>query len=294
MEHLLWKAIVDVLSTLDQPAKPTAFDYSDADIVKVYYWSVICDRPLSWACRRAHWPIPLRKRKLPSPATLSRRLRSSSVATLLTALERRVIAPRGSSLFWMIDGKPLTIGGCSKDRQAGYGRAAGGKAKGYQLHALVAADGQVAGWRIAPMNRDERVMAERLLKAAPADVVGYVAADTNYDSNRLHEICEMRSNLQLVTLRRYGASAGLGHRSQTVGRLRSMALTEGPVFGLGLQLLQDRSDIERQFGNLTNWSCGLSNLPAWVRTHRRVAAWVQAKLTLTQLKRDLKLRTCAV
>jgi hypothetical protein len=31
----------------------------------------------------------------------------------------------------MIDGKPLPIGGCSKDRQSGYGRSAGGKAKGF-------------------------------------------------------------------------------------------------------------------------------------------------------------------
>ena len=46
-----------------------------------------------------------------------------------------------------VDGKPLPIGGCSKDRQAGYGRSAGGKAKGYKLHALVGSDGSVQAWR---------------------------------------------------------------------------------------------------------------------------------------------------
>jgi hypothetical protein len=33
--------------------------------------------------------------------------------------------------------------------------------------------------------------------------------------------------------------------------------------------------------------------PAWVRTHRRVRLWVQAKLVLARLKRDAELTTCA-
>jgi hypothetical protein len=94
MEHQLWKAIVAVLLTLDHCPTPTRFDFSDEDIVKVYYWSVIGDRPTAWACQRRNWPIHLRKRPLPSAATMSRRLRSPSVIALLGALERRVIAPR--------------------------------------------------------------------------------------------------------------------------------------------------------------------------------------------------------
>jgi len=131
MEHQLWKAIVAVLVTLDTRRLPADFDFSDQEIVQVFYWAVICDRPTSWACRKKHWPLHLRKRPLPSAATMSRRLRSPSVVALLDALERRVVAPKEPGLFWIIDGKPLPIGGCSKDRQAGYGRAAGGMAKGY-------------------------------------------------------------------------------------------------------------------------------------------------------------------
>jgi hypothetical protein len=55
---------------------------------------------------------------------MSRRLRSPGVQKLLDALEQRVLAPKQPGLYWMIDGKPLAISGCSKDRQAGYGRAA--------------------------------------------------------------------------------------------------------------------------------------------------------------------------
>jgi hypothetical protein len=143
------------------------------------------------------------------------------------------------------------------------------------------------------MNKDERVMAKRLLKTAPPEVVGYVTADANYDSNKVHRVCDERGNLQLVTPRRYGPARGTGHRKQTIGRSRSIALTESPQPGLGAQLLWDRDEIERRFGNLTNWGGGLNGLPAWVRTHRRVRRWVQAKLVLTQLKDQTKLSTCA-
>jgi hypothetical protein len=293
MEHQLFKEIVALLKALDKPRTPTRYDFSDEDIVRVYYWSVICDRPTSWACHKQHWPIHLRKRPLPSQSTLSRRLRSPSVVALLDALERRVTAPQAPGLFWMIDGKPLPIGGCSKDRQAGYGRAAGGKAKGYKLHALVGSDGSLAGWRVAPMNQDERVLAERLLQAAPPEVQGYIIADSNFDSNKLHQICDRRGNLQLVTRRRGEPGKGTGHRPQAAGRLRSIRLTENPFSAFAEQLLKDRAEIERQFGNLVNWGGGLSGLPAWVRTHCRVRRWVQAKLVLTRLKRGEGITTCA-
>ena len=291
MEYQLWKSIVALLLTLDTSRTPTRFDFSDEDIVKVYYWSVICDRPVSWACHKENWPLQLRKRRLPSPATMSRRLRSPSVVALLDALERQVTAPKEPHLFWMIDGKSLPIGGCSKDRQAGYGRAAGCKAKGYKLHALIGSDGCLAEWRLAPMNKDERVMAKRMIQAAPPEVVGYILADANFDSNQLHQACETRGNLQLVTPRRYGPEHGTGHRRQTPGRLRSIALTESPFPAFARQLRTERVEIERQFANLTNWGGGLTCLPPWVRGHRRVRRWVQAKLLLTRLKINIKATT---
>jgi hypothetical protein len=281
--------IVNLLASLDKPRTSTAFDFSDQRIVEVWYWSVIHDRPVSWACCRGSWPLDQRKRTLPSPTTMCRRLRTQSVQALLEVLEKRVIAPKEPGLFWMIDGKPLPIGGCSKDKQAGYGRSAGGKAKGYKLHAIVGGDGSIADWRVAPMNKDERVMAERMLTTA--HVHGYVTGDSNYDSNKLHRICDTRGNLQLVTRRRYGPNHGTGHRRQSNGRLRSIELIENPCPAFGEQLLVDRSEIERRFGQLTNWGGGLNGLPTWVRTHRRVKRWVQAKLVLTALKHQSQLRT---
>lgn len=294
MEHQLWKVIVALLGSLNKRRVPPRNRFSDEEIVGVYYWSVIWDRPTTWACQRRNWPVHLRrKRVLPSSSTMSRRLRSQSVVALLTGLEQRVTAPKAPGLFWMIDGKPLTIGGCSKDRQAGYGKAAGAKAKGYKLHALVGSDGSLAQWRVAPMNQDERVLGSRMLKAAPSVVGGYLVADANYDSNKLHALCDQKGNLQLVTPRRYGPGKTTGHRPQSKGRLRSIALTESPYPAFGKRLLKDRTAIERHYGNLTNWGGGLSCLPAWVRTYRRVHRWVQAKLTLAALKRQDPIRTCA-
>jgi hypothetical protein len=48
-------------------------------------------------------------------------------------------------------------------------------AKGYKVHAIIDSDGAVASWRVAPMNLDERVMAQRLLRTAP--IQGYLVAD---------------------------------------------------------------------------------------------------------------------
>lgn len=289
MEHQLWKAIVALLPSLSKPRKRRDHDFTDHDIVAVYYWAVIHDRPTQWACQTPHWPIHRRRYPLPSPGTMSRRLRTPAVVALLDAVEQRVVAPKEPGLFWMIDGKPLVIGGCSQDRQAGFGRAANSKGKGYKIHALVDTSGAIAAWRLAPMNKDERVLAARLLRTA--SIQGYVVADANYDSNKLHEVCSQREQLQLVTRRRYGPHHGTGHRKQSEGRLRSMQLTEAPLAGFGTQLLRDRDDIERRFGQLVNWGGGLTCLPPWVRTHRRVRRWVQAKMVLTALKRSAQIRT---
>jgi Transposase DDE domain len=288
VEHQLWLSIVTLLASSYKSRKPTDFDFSDEDIVKVYYWAVIHDRPMRWACQRRHWPIWHRRKPLPSESTMSRRLRTRSVQTLLNALEHRVVAPKETELFWMIDGKPLPISGCSKDRQAGYGRAANCKAKGYKIHAIVGSGGAIAAWRLAPMNKDERVIAERMLRTAP--IQGYVVGDSNFDSNKLHVVCGVRG-LQLVTLRRYGPSHGTGHRKQSAGRLRSIQLTESPYPAFAKRLLHDRCDIERRFAHVSNWGGGLTCLPPWVRTHRRVHRWVQAKLVLRALKRRLPAST---
>jgi len=292
MEHQLWKLIVVYLQQLGKLRFNPRQRYSDLRILEVYFWSVLHDRPVCWACCRANWPIHLQKEALPSNSCMSRRLRSALVKQLLAEGEARLVRrSQAGGLVWFLDGKPLTISGCSRDRQAGYGRAASCKAKGYKLHALVGADGTLAAWRLAPMNTDERVMAERMLQTAR--VQGYIVTDCNYDSNRLHAMCNERNNRQMVTPRRYGKNKGTGHRRQTTGRLRSKAILENPFAQFGEDLQRQRGSVERFFGNVTNWGGGLTHLPPWVRTYRRVHRWVQAKILLYYLRISCRKTTCA-
>ena len=44
------------------PAPSRRFDYPDALIVGMYLWSVAHDRPMSWACGRAHYNATFRPR----------------------------------------------------------------------------------------------------------------------------------------------------------------------------------------------------------------------------------------
>lgn len=288
MEYQLWKAIVTLFRSIDNSPFDPNLTFTSEVIVKVWFWAVIHDRPVSWACERRNWPIWARRCELPSSSTMCRRLRTKTIRNLISSLEARITQDQADgNIVWMIDGKPLPISGCTKDRQAGYGRAAGTKAKGYKLHAIVGSDGQLAAWKVAPMNKDERVMARRMLKTMSAK--GYVLADSNYDSNKLHAICDERENLQLICTRRYGKGAALGNRKQAIGRLRSKDILEDPFNEFGNQLLEQREEIERFFGNLTNWGGGLAQLPSWVRNHGRVERWVQAKLIINYVKRNCRI-----
>jgi len=291
VEHQLWTAIVPLLVRLDQTPRPARHTYRDSDILAVYLWAVLHDRTQAWACDRRNWPIHRRGRPLPSESTLSKRLRTPSVAALLAALFTAMTAPPAPGVFWMMDGKPLPVSGVSGDAGAAWGRGAGGLACGYKLHAILNVRGEVAACEVAPMNVDERVVAGRLLAAARLQ--GYVVADANYDSNRLHDCCDAAGDRQLITPRRYARTArGTGHRVQSAGRLRCLELWGRPAPRWVDGLLHARGEIERRFGTLVCTAGGLGPLPAWVRTLPRVDRWVRAKLLILALRRRLRTTTC--
>ena len=282
MEHQVWKQIIASLTSLSKRHESARYRFSSSDIVRVILWAVLHDRPISWATDRRNWPIYDRRRALPSNTTVSRRYRSSDVQTLLKQLESLVLRSNGnSSLVSFIDGKSLPIGGCTKDKQAGYGRSASGMAKGYKLHALISLNGSLLSWRLSPMNTNERRMARRLLRDSGHQ--GYVLGDGNYDSNPLHAIASEVGQMQLISPRRKGTK--LGHQRHEAGRLRSSRLLEDPFSEFGKQLFGLRSTIERYFAHLTNWGGSLTTLPAWARTHKRVHRWVQGKLIVNACKR---------
>lgn len=291
MERQLYRAILALLNPLDKTPSPTRHDFPDTRILAIFVWACLHDRPVSWACADKYWPLDLRRHPLPSPSTLSRRLRRPSVIALLADLLARVLPPAEPGAFWMIDGKPLVIGGASGDREGVCGRAVNGMARGYKLHALLNPQGDIAACEVTAMNIDERVVAERLIRQA--GVQGYVLADANYDSNTLHAVCDALGDLQLITPRRFARTAkGTGHRPQAEGRQRCLEAWAAPEPRYIDGLLAERGAIERHFANLTNWGGGLGPLPAWVRTHPRVEAWVAVKLAISAVKRRCKITTC--
>jgi len=277
MEGELWKQVYAMLTQLGKGVRQVKTQFPDVSIVAAYLWAVLHDRPTTWALYPENWPKELRPWRLPSDSTMSRRLRTPSVQRLMQDLERHCRQLLPSGLYKWIDAKPLPIGSCSKDRQAGYGRAGNGKAKGYKLYAICDSNNAIEAWRIGPMHTSEQKMAKRLLPeiSSPAYVVG----DGEYDSGPLHAIARQQG---LILVSPKPSKAGAGHRRQRPERLEAIERYSQPFTQ---KLLRSRGGIERVFGHMTCWGAGIKPLPAWVRTHRRVVWYVRAKLIFCYLRR---------
>jgi len=204
---------------------------------------------------------------------MSRRLGTAEAQRLLHVMEQHLVHLRQTSFVTIVDGKPLVVGSHSKDPDCAWGRAGHSYAKGYKLHAVYGSAPVPLAWEIAPLNIREPEVATRLIPALHGG--GYVLGDKAYDSNPLHDVASTTGH-QLVTERKLPRT-GLGHRQQSLGRLRSMALLQNEF---GKALYHCRDDVERCFGWLTNHAGGLSPLPSWVRREHRVRCWVQAKLII--------------
>lgn len=276
MEDQLYKQLYQLVMQLASVwGKRPHVQFTDAWILLVFLWAALHDRPRCWACEPRNWPTSLlADRPLPSPGCLCQRMRQMSLQLFFDAVMTQAREQLPNHLIKCIDGKPLIVGGFSKDRDAKRGYAVGGKAKGYKLFAIY--DGAaIDAWRIGSMNQSEPVVARKLLTHLPhPQAHGYLLGDSQYDSNQLHAITT-ELGMQLVT-RRKKPRTPVGHRNQQTSRLRSIELVEGDgVFGR--ELYACRESIEQRFGQAGNLGCGLGPLPNWVRRPRRVAMWIAAK-----------------
>ena len=111
--------------------------FFDFEIVMVFFWAVLHERPSSWACQAENWPEGLwSRRSLPSQPTMSRRLRTTEVQGLLHVMEQHLVQWRQNGWVAVVDGKPWVVGGHSKDPDCAWGRAGRSYAKRYKLHAI--------------------------------------------------------------------------------------------------------------------------------------------------------------
>jgi len=255
--------------------------YPDALVVRMYLWCAWHDRPLCWACDRAHYNTLFRPRALPSVSQFARRVRTPSVAAVLARVDADLGGGPAAALI--LDGKPLVVGPPSRDPDAARGRVSGGFAKGYKLHALAATDGRVPLWAVRPLNVAETTVAADLLaRLGPSPSV--VLADSAYDAAPLHRAAAAAGSRLHCPLRGQGRVGSGGHHPVT---LRQM----GPARRAAVAYWRDRpadaarelgprSRVETTFAALTACGGGLTCLPAWVRTLPRVTRWVGAKIAL--------------
>lgn len=296
MQTLTWKRVYRLVREVGATRPRGSRRFPDSVVVLTYLFAAFSSRPVSWATVRGNWPawslrwVPT----LPSSTTMSRRVRTESVRAFLAALLEAGQLALGEGQLLVVDGTALPVGRHSKDRHATKLGARCGFKRGYKLHQLLDLSGRIVSWRVTPLTVAEPVMATRMALALPLDRAYYLLGDANYDSTPLHLACASRG-VQLVAPRKKPGS-GRGHRPRCPHRERAILMTERPegYNAFADWLLKQRWVVERFYGNLDSYAQGLGDLPSWVRTPRRVALWVHAKLILNAIRMtDLQARKAA-
>ena len=273
--------------------------YSDWLIAAMYLWCVWHDRPLCWACERCHYNTLFRPRKLPSISQFTRRVKTHAVQAILQRVHDQLAAVALATPVSFLDGKPLVVGGASKDPNAKRGRAVGGFAKGYKLHAFVTEDARLPVWAVTSLNVAEQSVAVALCPHLPQMPPGAVVqGDSNYDSAPLHKLLAALLGVNLLTPLKGQARVKDGqHHEVTLRQMgaerRALVEVWKQYPDLARYLLKSRNGVERTFSALTSWGGGLGPLPAWVRTIGRVRAWVGAKIILYHARLRTRKRLAA-
>ena len=280
MERELWPFLYHELRETANDFRQKYVQIPAWVLVAVSLWAALHDRPVAWACNPRNWSTTgLRPWKLPSPSTMSRRAYSVGVGLLWHALQERLRRRSPEpALIAMLDGKPLPVGGYTKDPDAAYGRGAGMMAKGYKLHTVWSNGALPEQWEVTSLKVGETTVAGEML-ARSRGRGGYLLADSNYDSSKLFDEAAEAGYQLVVPIE--GEGAGEGHRYQSPRRMQCVEMMRGrSKSDFGPSLYEMRTGIERKFGNATSFGGGLGPLPAWVRRLHRIRTWVWAKLLI--------------
>lgn len=289
MERELWKILSRRITQLDRQVPRRTRLHSVGRIVRVYLWAVLHDRPVYWACDRRNWAGVRPPIALPDQSTMSRRLRQLDTQQMLTRLMESFDDDEDQRVLRSLDGKPLPISKHSVDAQATFGRGAGGKDRGYKMHAIYAHSNRPLAWCIRPLNENEHHVAVELIDERVGP--GYLGADGNYDANHLYDHTGQRG-VTLVTPRRYARAKGLGHHRHSPHRRKAIQRLQDPG-DIVHAVLRSRRHVELRFAHLTNFGGGLTCLPPWVRGQHRVQLWVCGKLLIRLARDEVKRKNVA-
>lgn len=286
MERELFIVIVDALNTLPEARRrPAKSRYSHRQVLAVAFWAALHERPISWATRRKNWPFHDRTRPLPSNATMSRRLREPVISPILDQLLESLRVRGDVQRTLILDGRPLVVATHSRDASATFGDGAGGKRRGYKLHAIVDQLGNCRAHRVQPLNVSEQTVAYELISTLEHQAADTLLADGMYDVNRLYEIAGRRG-IQMFAERRYKKAKGVGHQRHSKHRLRALQIMKDDP-----SVLDDRRFIESCFGTQGNRIGGLGPLANHVRGLPRVQRWVSLKLVIDAAHRQIRTKT---
>jgi hypothetical protein len=307
MELELWAETSAAISGVaaNWPRHPRD-QHSTATIVRVHQWACLHDRPISWACRAESWNAnpAARPAPLPDQSTVSRRTRRDDFMAFLRRVGERLNGrTRGpAALVKVVDGKPLELPNHSGDPDATWGRGVSRTALGYKIHAISSGNPMPDAFAITTLDVCEKRMAARLIGRAGAGAGagaggggggGYLLGDAHYDASWLFDYCHHHGR-QLVCPRAKPGT-GEGHHYVSPHRRRSIAMLEVPsaVNRFGRALYKQRTDIERDFSQLTCFGAGLGPLPSWVRRIWRVRNWVMGKLLINACRIRINRRKAA-
>lgn len=296
MEQSQWATLCLALRAACRlvPALPR-IRFSDYLILRLYFWAVRHERPMTWALDPAHYTRFFRPRKWPSISQLNRRIASDRFQLLLQKVHEslsRVGESITTTLY--IDGKPLNVSAVSGDRDA----RANNVGRGYKLHAIVSNDLRIPVFSVMPLNKHEMPIARVMLDYLPLLPGTIVMADGNYDAHVFHKDIHARGGWLITKPRRGGARRReRGNRGHEVTR-RQMGFARRKLIDLWEQhpqlmrrVYRERTRIERVFGHLTCTPGLLGPLPAFVRGLTRVRRWVGAKICLYHARQNARQST---
>lgn len=294
MELELWAETSAAISAVaaDFERRHKRDRYSTALIVRVYHWACLHDRPVSWACRPANWAPSVRPAALPDQSTMSRRTRRDDFWAFLQRVGRRMNGKVQPALVKVVDGKALELPNHTSDRDATWSRGVSRTSVGYKLHAISSGNPMPDAFAITTLNTCEKRMAARMIKRVGG--CGYLLGDAHFDASWLFDHCHEHHH-QLVCPRAKPGT-GEGHHYVSPHRRRAIAMLEVPraVSGsFGHDLYDRRTDVERDFSQMTCFGAGLGPLPAWVRRIWRVRHWVMNKLLVNAARIRINRRKAA-
>lgn len=288
MDRQVWKVLVCSVRSADRRVARAGRRprFSDQQILKMYLWSVMHDRPLCWACHRAHYNGSFRPRQLPSVSQFCRRMKTPRIVAMLKAVNDYLTRTETQAHLSFFDGKALPISDYSTDPDARDGRGVGKFQRGYKLHAWATSDGRIPRFSVRPLNEGEQKVACELTDRI--DRKSLVLGDSNFDSRYLYQAVAQRGG-QLLTPLKGRSTQEKNLKQMGPGRRNAIAWwTHFPT--MCETLLRRRDQIERIFSALTGFGGGLTTLPPWVRRIDRVGNWVTAKIAIYHARLECKQR----